>query len=284
MADLAGFDVIAEGHIETVIDLINDLAPITNPQDGETIRLLGGPFSTDLNVNLGALGIVTVRVILNATIQPVIHQSLARLLISISGGSTSVMGRSLSHMGGQATVPVQMSFKVVPPAVPASIARQHARAGFLTGPPAPPGLQVPVLLLTGVSPDVVLDGMTRGLADATFGQGGADLLTSGLKEALAVFLALYGTVQVPVAGFKVLPGVDSNDPLQLSAAPTVAWIDATTLGVFGYYRAAAQGGDVTAKTTSDIVQENEEFFYDQPGAVSVLPGRSSAASLPTSVA
>jgi len=46
-----------------------------------------------------------------------------------------------------------------------------------------------------------------------------------------------------------------------------------TLGVFGYYRASATGGDVAAKSDSDLVQPHEEFFYDQPGLFAVMPGR-----------
>jgi hypothetical protein len=53
----------------------------------------------------------------------------------------------------------------------------------------------------------------------------------------------------------------------------VAWIDGTTLGVFGYYRAAASGGNVSAKQAGDLAQVQEEFFYGQPGLFSTVPGR-----------
>jgi hypothetical protein len=53
MPELAGFDVIGEVHLDTVVDLVN-LAPVTNPVDGKAIYLFGGPFSTDLNVDLGS--------------------------------------------------------------------------------------------------------------------------------------------------------------------------------------------------------------------------------------
>jgi hypothetical protein len=85
MVDLAGFDVIGEIHIETVVDLVN-LSPVTNPVDGKSILLLGGPFSTDFSVPLGSLGTPTIRLTLSAELQPVIHQPLTRVVISFDGG------------------------------------------------------------------------------------------------------------------------------------------------------------------------------------------------------
>lgn len=164
MADLAGFDVIVEGHIETIVDLIN-LVPVTNPIDGSSIYLLAGPFSTDLNVDLGTLGVVTVRVILDATLHAVVHQPLAQFVISLKG-SMPVAGQSIRHIGGQITVSVALGFALPPGGTPG-------------------GPQFPVFLLEGGVPDVVLDGTTRSLADAALGPGGADRLTSGLRTALS---------------------------------------------------------------------------------------------------
>jgi hypothetical protein len=255
MADLAGFDVIGEIHIDTIVDLVN-LQPITNPLDGSSIYLLGGPFSTDLNVDMGPLGVVTVRLILDVRLVPVLHQSIVQLSTSIKGGSTAVAGRSVNHIGGEATLPVSLGFALLP-----------ALPGI------PLDLQVPVLMIGAAPPTVVLDSGTRTLADTTLGPGGADLLTNGVRDALSAFFAAVGTRAIPALGFIVAPGIDSADPRQLSATPTVAWIDGTTLGVFGYYRAAATGGNVNAKTTGDLEQGHQEFFYGQSGLASVLPGR-----------
>jgi hypothetical protein len=255
MADLAGFDVIGELHIETIVDIIN-MVPITNPADGSNIYLLGGPFSVDLNANLGPLGVITVRTFLDATLQAVVHQPLARVVISLSGGSASIAGRTLSQMGGQVTASVSLGF-ALPPA-----------GSALPGAP-----QVPLFLFGTASVDCVLDRNTRSMADAALGPGGADRLTSALCDALKAYLSTIGTQAIPALGFTVVPGVDSNDPRQLSAPPVVAWIDGTTLGVFGYYRAAATGGDVRAKLGGDLGQVRDEYFYGQPGAISTLPGR-----------
>jgi len=135
------------------------------------------------------------------------------------------------------------------------------------------GLQVPIFQFGVIAPDIVLDGTSRSAADSALGPGGADRLTAGLGSAMSSLIATVGTKSLPVMAFTVVTGTESNQPLQLSSLPTVAWIDATTLGVFGYYRAAAGGGDISAKQAGDLGQTNEEFFYGQPGLFSTIPGR-----------
>lgn len=255
MAELAGFDVIAEFHIETVTDLV-DLTPFTNPLDGKSIYLLGGPFSTDLRLTLPSQGTMTVRAIIEAELQPVLHQPQVKIAGTFDAGSM---------LNGTASLHIAGDFSVLVPMIFTSVA---------SGPPNQP--QQPVLLLSGTSPTVTLDAPTRSRAVATFGKGGANLLTSALQVAFAILLAAAGTRSVATTSFSILPGVDSADPTQLSAPPTVAWIDATTLGIFGYYRASATGGDVWAKTSSDLTQPYEEYFYDAPPPFPIMPGRRAA--------
>jgi hypothetical protein len=254
MVDLAGFDVIGEIHIETVVDLLN-LSPVTNPVDGKSIFLLGGPFSTDFSVPLGSLGTPTIRLTLSAELQPVIHQPLTRVVISFDGGTSLGTGLALANIRGQATVTVPAGFALPPSS------------------PSPTGPQTPIFQFSAIAPDVVLDGSSRTAVDSTLGSGGADRLAAGLTSAIASLFTAAGTQALPAMAFSVVPGVDSHDPLQLSGVPTVAWIDGTTLGVFGYYRAAASGGTVSAKQSGDLGQANEEFFYGQPGLFSTVPGR-----------
>lgn len=258
MADLAGFDVIGEIHIETVVDLLN-LRQIPNPADGSTFYLLGGPFSTDLPVGLGPLGPATVRIVASTTLQPVLHQPLVHLLISVSGGSTVVAGQPLRHIGGQVSVDVPLAFALPP-----------------VGGTTAAGLQTPVALIGATNPVCVLDAGTRVAADQVLGAGGADELTVALAAAIGSLLGQAGPMAIPAMGFFVAPGIDSTSAIQLSAVPVVAWIDGATLGVFGYYRADASGGNLTAKTTGDLHQDQEEFFYGLGGVISVLPGRRAA--------
>lgn len=254
MADLAGFDVIGEVHIETVVDFLN-LSPVVNPIDGKSIYLFGGPFSTDLNVTVGEpIGTISVRLIVSAELEPVVRQPLAKVIASFKGGASVSSVRGLNDIGGQVTVSVPLSF-----ALPAgaSTTAQH----------------VPVFEFAAVAPEVELDTLTRGFADAALGAGGADRLTTGLRDAFATLLFRAGSVAIPAFGFTVVPGIDSHDPTQLSALPTVAWIDNETLAVFGYYRAAASAGNIAAKPTGDLATVHEEFFYNQPGLYSTVPGR-----------
>jgi len=259
MAELAGFDVIVEAHIDTIVDFINQY-PFTNPIDGQPIYVLGGPFSTDLNVNLGgSLGTVPMRLILSFELEPVIHQPLAKLVASFEGGASISAPPSLNHIGGTLTLTAKLTLASPP----------SANAQQATLP------QTPVLDISASAVDVALDAQTRSTVDAALGTGTADLLQNALNDAITLLLPFMPVVKLPTAGagFTVALGQDSTDPTVLAALPALAWIDAETMGLFGYYRAAATGGDVAIKTTGDLGTENEEFCYGQPGPVSVLPGR-----------
>jgi hypothetical protein len=263
MAELAGFDVIVEAHIDTIVDFINQY-PFTNPIDGQPIYLLGGPFSTDLNVNLGgALGTVPMRLILSFDLEAVVHQPLANLVATFEGGASISAPPSLSHIGGQVTLTAKLK---------------------LASPPSPPGAlqttlpQTPVLDISASAVNVDVGASTRSTVDAALGTGAADLLQGALNNAFEFLLPALPVVKLPTAGagFTVALGQDSSDPTVLAALPALAWIDAETMGLFGYYRAAATGGDISIKTAGDLGTEQEEFCYGQPGPVEVMPGRRSA--------
>jgi hypothetical protein len=255
VVDLAGFDVIVEFHVETIQDFVN-LSPQTNPIDGKSIYLFGGPFSTDFSINLGAIGTMTARAIVDLDLFPQLHQPLALIKGTFDGGSMLAGAPSL-HIGADFSILVPLWFTSVPSA-------------------SKPNTQQPVFNFSGTSPSVTLDAPTASLADATMGPGGASALSAGLEGALAVFLGIFGTKAIATNTFSIVPGVDSADPAQVSALPQIAWIDDTTLGVFGYYRAAASGGNVGAKTSGDLTQAHEEYFYDAPPPFSIMPGRRAA--------
>jgi hypothetical protein len=238
MSNLAGFDVIAEVHLDTVTDLIN-LVPFTNPTDGKEIRLFGGPFSTDLQVPLGPVGTVLLRIFVEATLGSIVHQSQVSVRIKLSSGSITIAGRSLSNIGGQAVVIVPMGFALPPTAATA-------------GDP-----QVPNITFSASNPHVSLNVPTRTLVEAVSGQGSADRLTDRIQDGLTALFNSVGVISIHAAGFTVLPGVASNLPNQLSAVPSVAWIDDMTLGVFGYYHVPATGGVISQKQNSDILQTGQ---------------------------
>ncbi|KAK7178404.1 hypothetical protein PSPO01_15550 [Paraphaeosphaeria sporulosa] len=245
MANLAGFDVVAEVHIDTITDLINQF-PVTNPVDGRQIHLLGGKFSTDLllPINTG-INRPILRVFLDITLHPVVHESQAEVRVAISAGSTVFRGRSLNNLGGDATVVVPIIFEL-PPGAPASTP------------------QTPNVVFSGTRPRVTWNQQTQRQIDGTLGQGTAATLATALQDALAELLARAGRIPVRAAGFLVRPGVVSHRPNQLSALPTLAWITVTAFGVFGYYRASAGGGDIRRKTTDDLQYQPEDYLTSGP--------------------
>lgn len=252
MLELAGFDVVGEIHRDTVVDFVNAY-PFPDPRDGQPRYLFGGPFATDLNLDLGTLGHATVSGIVDVALQPVVHQPTAQLLATVTGGSGAVAGRTFYHLQASAVVRAPLGFTPDP-----------ARAGRF----------LPSVLLDRCPPaQVVLDPATAAQVEALLGPGSSAGFAAALGSALTAFLQLVvGRRQLPALGFDVVPGVDSSRPDQLSAVPQVAWIDTDTLGVFGYYTAAASGGDVTRKSVGDLAQPGFEGFYDQPGLFSVVPG------------
>ena len=77
----------------------------------------------------------------------------------------------------------------------------------------------------------------------------------------------------PLIAVQVQVGQDSHSLNIVTALPQVMWIDASTLGIFAYYRAAAAGGDLTKKLDSDISQPTAEFLYNQSTLFTSVPAR-----------
>ena len=83
------------------------------------------------------------------------------------------------------------------------------------------------------------------------GSSGLGLLTSGLQQALATDFKSRGA-SASNFGLRILASGDSTSPNTLTAVPDISWIDDNTLGVFGYYRQGASGGNAASKTDSDL--------------------------------
>lgn len=126
-------------------------------------------------------------------------------------------------------------------------------------------------MFSGREPHVALNAATQVQIDTIFGPGGANNLSHALEQALEALLSEVGTRFIPVARFQIVPGKNSDRPDRLSALPTLAWITDTALGVFGYYRAAATGGNILSKFQSDIEPGLSDFFFH--GDNMIIPGR-----------
>ena len=257
MANLAGFDVIFEVDKDTVVDAVN-MFSVQNPSgDGGIIYLLGGPFSVELPVVVPQVGATTLSLILEITLEPVVHQSVVRLLVTLRSGSCTLLGKGIDHIGGSLTLDVPLVFQLAayqsvddPWQIVLQTPAAHATCQFDA--------------VTEAKVGAVLDRYNAAV-EGGYRIAGERLpanvskFCDGLIQAIRRFVG--PIIPLPVPLLRVLPGVDSSDPLQLSAVPIVAWIDSFTLGVFGYYSASGSGGSVSAKTESDLDRAHEEFLY-----------------------
>jgi hypothetical protein len=250
--NLAGFDILCELSVDTVSDLANNLVVLP---DGTSVYLFGGKFELEMSLNVAGLGAATAEVVCLASLQGVAKTNSCVLNLSLSDGALTVGSRSVSRVGGSALVAVDLGF----------VNANDASA---------PNAVVPALLTALAAVSIDLDPTTAGAIDATFGSGQSSRFATALQQAIQDWIrrqpspTLGGTSQ-----FSVVPGADSDDPKQLSALPEANWIDDYTLGIFGYYRGAASGGDVLQKNDSDIVQSGPEFVYVTEELTSVVPAR-----------
>lgn len=250
MADLAGFDAIIEIHKDTIIDWVN-LFPVPKPGGPDEIRLLGGPFSVELPLVVPYVGSSTIYLILNVALEPLVHQSAIRLVVTLRSGTCVLLGRTLNHVGGSLALDV--------PLVCRAVRGQTQNSEWQIF------MQTPLVQLSALQ----LDDVTLTKLGAILNSD--DILNFTNSLARAIWALLPSVVPFPAPLFYVVPGVDSQSPLQFSSVPTIAWIDSLTLGLFGSYFAGA-GGSVSAKKGADL-PENLEFMYGLPGPEPMVAAR-----------
>lgn len=254
MPNLAGFDVVGELALDTVCDLI-DRTPI-QVGSADAFYLFGGPFLLQVPANSGNSGLGMLQSRCVASLDGVVGTSTTHLVLATDHLSTTFAGHTLSNITGVATVATVVEFRTDP--------RPHAGSGAVA----------PVLALDAAIASFVPD--TAGQSAMLAALGGNQQLYTQLRLmldlALTAAVRSLGAQVVPIFGFLVVHGKDSESPTTLTAMPQVSWIDPRTLGVFGIYRANGSGlaGN---KRDSDIVQTGPEFVYVPDGVVSVLPAR-----------
>lgn len=261
MTNLAGFDVVAQVHVGTIVDLVN-ARPFSSPLDGKPIHLLGGPFETLWQLNLGLLGEVGIRGVTSITLQPLPHQSVAHLTISIDGGTFGPGPLPGIHVVATGTVTVPVGF--LPPPPTGNVAQKYSWD-------TPLRHVAPALLLRNASASLTLSPATAAFVDAAIGAGGANRVARALEKSVLALMKETGNQRIAFMTFDVVPGVDSDQILQFSAMPVAAWIDGMTLGVFGYHRADATGGNVAAKSDSDVWPD--ESIYTSSSIEPILLAR-----------
>ena len=238
MANLAGFDVIVEVHKDTIVDAIN-LIPVPDPSGAGGIYLLGGPFAVELPVVVPQIGSTTLSLLLEITLEAVVHQPVLRLVVTLRSGSCMLLGKGIDHIGGSLTLDVPLVFQLA--------------SGRSVGDPWQIVLQMPAAHFT-----CQLDSVTKAKVGTVIQPANLSKFCEALNQGIMMLAGRPIPLAMPL--LRVVPGVDSWDRLQLSAVPVVGWIDTFTLGVFGYYSASGSGGSVSAKTDSDL-QWSDEFLY-----------------------
>ncbi len=251
--NLAGFDIVAELSIDTVSDFANS-QPVPLP-DGTSVYIFGGKFSLNVPLSVPILGNGMAGVFCQASLGSVPGTSACALILEFSDGGLTFGPLSVRHVAATATIAVS--------------------AGIVPDPTknAPPNGVVPTIQTAFAVAKVNFDAATASAIDGTFGAGKSALVAAALSDALQAWVR---SQPIPLGSrlpFTVAPGQDSTSPTQLSAIPEICWVDPFTLGIFGYYRAAATGGNLGQKTDSDIVQTGPEFVYVTDELFSVIPAR-----------
>ena len=245
MPNLAGFGFIGELSIDTIRDLVNS-KPVQVA--GESIYPLGGPFQ--LTVPLAAipgLGAGTLQVDCNFELDAVVRTASCQLRVDLSNGAALFGVYSAFHLGGTATATATVAF------------------ANDTDPKAPPYQIVPAVLLSSATATVAFDANSETLLANAFGAANVTQIVNDLSGALQTWIRCLGDQTFNSFSFSLIPGMDSASPTTVTATPQIMWIDENTLGVFGYYRKEAAGGNLAAKTDSDIVQPGQELIYDASG-------------------
>ena len=251
--ELAGFDIIGELSVDTLTDFANS-ARIALP-DGSLVYLFGGRFVLNLPLTVPALGNGSVAVFCDLTLGGIARSSSCALTIDLSEGAITFGGQSVRQV--TATVAVTLGLGFVPDSD--------------TG--APPNSVVPAILNSYATVNLVLGAATAGSLNDTFGSGTAAQVQSSISSTLQDWLRSLQLPSISAFSFTVVPGQDSHSPLQLAAIPQAFWIDQSTLGIFGYYRGSASGGNLELKTDSDIIQSTPEFIYTDSELFGVIPAR-----------
>jgi hypothetical protein len=253
MIKLAGFDVIAELSVDTLSDFVN-AKPVTLP-DGSQVYLLGGKFTLSLPLSLPDISDFTISGFCEVALGGVARTNNCELTFDLTDGTLEFAVGTIRHVTATLIVSAPIIFVTDP------------------DPHAPPNQEVPAVKNIAATATVAIDAATMTMIDGLLGAGKGAQVQSAVQNGVQLWMRVQPTPTVAAYSFTVEPGKDSHDPLTLSADPEVFWIDEFTLGIFGYYQAAATGGDVNQKTDSDITQDAPEFVYTNNVELSLVPAR-----------
>lgn len=253
MPNLAGFDLICELSLNTIRDIVNE-SQVKLP-NGDAVYLLGGRFELIYPLSLPQGGTALLRAYCDATLDAIPRTASCRLTLRITKGSMDLGLLTLAHLSGTVSFDVPIGF----------VKRPLQDSNLL--------VVVPSLLTQSATDSVDFDKSTERSLDETFGDDTSDKFKETLKKEFLNWLQSQQTTDFSGIRFSVVEGVDSSSLMQLSALPELLWIDNETLGIFGYYKASATGGNPAQKTDNDIVEYAPDDYKYSSGIYGAVPAR-----------
>jgi hypothetical protein len=247
MSNLAGYDVIIEMARHTIKDMINH-EPI-KLSNGGTAYLFGGPFSLYLPLQMNGFGSGHFNTICEVSFEAITRSQNCRIKMQLKSASIQFGSLIIKRVSGEATaqVPIFVGTQPNTPNNPSGTPIQYYPGAELTA-------STTIFMFN-------TDDGTKHRVKTQIGASASDGLEKAIGFALDYWLRSQGDKLSDKFSVQVVPGKDSRNPNQLSAQPDLMWIDEDTLGIFGYYRKDAFGGNRFSKFDSDIHQTQDEYLY-----------------------
>lgn len=249
--ELAGYDLIFELSRDTLEQAIH-AAPFEIDSDGGSIHTtLAPPFTLHKPIPIGTKKLNLVMIVTSVSLVAISRSDRAVINLSFEKTYAELPGNfELSMLDGSITINVP---------IVATDPEQDSKH---------PDINRSFIAFDFSQSDInlTLDPVWEQKLVTILGSEGAKELKEKFHDyVLTNMIKKQGEVKSSFS-FVVKPGIDSSSPLVLTEKPEIMWIDKNTLGIFGYLRANASGGDVTQKQTSDrdLTQFSSAAFLLSP--------------------
>lgn len=248
MPNLAGFDLVIE-VARAAIERQILVTPSQTGPNGEVIDTFVPPFTLRENISLpGMSGLLQV-IVHELQLRAVPRTPFSIMHMSFAESSIEAPGLSVGMLAGTFDLQVPMRF---------------------TPPSGSPSQSRFALDFTAATASLQLSPDTLNRLQTQLGSTTANLVLAALEGALVDLFHSLGLRPVGFS-FTVDGTVDSTQMTTLTAIPNVSWIDAETLGLFGYHRRGANTGDVLRKNDSDLPPPPYAGFPWYPVVVMLSP-------------
>lgn len=229
MPNLAGFDLVIE-VARAAIERQILVTPSQIGPNGEVIDTFVPPFTLRQNISLPGMSGLLQLIVHELQLRAVPRTPLLIMHMSFAESSIEAPGLGVAMLAGEFDLRVPMRF---------------------TPPSGSPSQSRFALDFTAATASLQLSPDTLNRLQAQLGPTTANVVLTALNEALVGVFRAQGLRPVGFS-FTIDGTTDSMQMTTLTAVPSVSWIDAETLGLFGYHRREANTGDVLRKSDSDL--------------------------------